>query len=267
MANFMAPFTPGSDWQAFEIRFDRLAPVGPGSSGAQWHPEEVHWLGITTAPGAKGSFHLEIDDLELISHQSGERAVPIAAPGAARTIRLAFTAAPAGGAWREIARDPAGDGKQASLPDAVAVAVMADDGTEPLWFRIGLNDAPPPAWLGLNLAFDVDGDAGNGTPWWGSNTEFHFDRLVSVWLFKTGSTYQGVAGTTDAAAAARSEFMTSGLDVQVALDSDSRAFLVRVPRSVLGGAGNARFLAAVGSALANNDDVPDNGAVLLPLFK
>jgi hypothetical protein len=141
---------------------------------------------------------------------------------------------------------------------------MADDGTEPVWFRIDLNDAPPPAWLGSNLAFDVDGDAANGTPWWGSNTEFHFDRLVSVWLFKTGDTYQGVAGTTDAAVAALGEFMTNGLDVQVSVDPDARALLVGVPRSVLGGSGNARFLAAVGSALANNDDVPNSGAILLP---
>ena len=158
MANFVTSFTPGPEWKAFEIPFDRLAPVGPGSSAASWHPEEVHWLGITTAPGAHGPFHLEIDDVELVSHRPGDRAVPVARPGPARTIRLSFAAAPASTAWRELAQDPAGDGKRTSLPDAVSVALMADDGSEQVWFRIGLHDAPPLPWLGLNLAFDIDGD-------------------------------------------------------------------------------------------------------------
>ena len=265
-ANFMASFTPGPEWKDFEIPFVRLAPVGQGSSASRFGPEEVHWLGITTAPGAHGPFDLEIDDVELVSRRS-ERALPVARPVPARAIRLAFAAAPSSTTWRELAQDPAGDGKRPSLPDAVSVAVMADDadeGSERVWFRIGLNDAPPLPWLGVNLAFDIDGDTGNGTPWWGANTAFHFDRLVTVWLFKTGLTYQGVAGTADAAAVAKGEFMTNGHDLQVALDRDSRAFLVGVPRSVVGSAGPARFLAAVGSAMAHNDDVPDTGAILLP---
>jgi len=263
-ANFMSSFTPGPEWKAFEIPFERLVPVGPGASTARWQPREVHWLGIMTAPGAHGPFHLEIDDVELVSHQHGDQAVPLAQRGPARTIRLALAAAPATTAWRELARDPAGDGKRPSLPDAVSVSMMEDRGSERVWFRIALHDAPPLPWLGLNLAFDVDGDAGNGTPWWGANTAFHFDRLVTVWLFKTGLDYQGVAGTADAAAVATGEFMADGLDLQVAIDRDSRAFLVGVPRSALGSGGPARLLAAVGSAMANNDDVPDTGAILLP---
>jgi hypothetical protein len=263
-ANFMASFTPGREWKGFEIPFERLAPVGSGSSSARFEPEEVHWLGITTAPGAHGPFHLEIDDVELVSHRPGERAMPVARPVPARTIRFALVSAPAGAAWRELGRDPSGDGKRPSLPDAVSVAMMADEGSGSVWFRIGLHDTLPPSWLGVNLVLDVDGNTENGTPWWGANTAFHFDRLVTVWLFKTGLTYQGVAGTADAAAVARGEFMTNGHDLSVAMDRDSRAFLVGMPRSVLGIGGPVRLLAAVGSAIAHNDDVPDTGAILLP---
>jgi hypothetical protein len=94
------------------------------------------------------------------------------------------------------------------------------------------------------------------------NTAFHFDRLVSVWLFQTGLTYQGVAGTADAAGVAKGELMTNGIDVSVAIDRKARTFLVGVPRSVLGEAGPARIVAAVGSALAHNDDLPDAGALV-----
>lgn len=264
MANFMASFAPGPEWKAFEIPFESLSPVGPGSSGARFQPAEVHWLGITTAPGAQGPFQLEIDDLQLISFRSAEPPVPVAQLGPPRAIRLAFAAAPPSPAWRELARDPSGDGKKPSLPDAVSVSVMDDDGGDRIWFRIGLEGAPPESWLGVNLAFDIDGDTENGTPWWGSNTAFHFDRLVSVWLFRAGESYEGVAGTADAAAVARGEFMEMGLDLQVALERDPGAFLLGVPRWVLGGGAEARFLAAVGSATAHNDDVPDSGAILFP---
>ncbi|PYQ53726.1 MAG: hypothetical protein DMF78_08260 [Acidobacteria bacterium] len=146
-ANFMGSFTPGPEWKAFEIPFDRLVAVGPGSSAAHWNPQEVHYLGITTAPGAHGAFRLDVDDVELVSHRPGGRAAPVARPGPARSIRLALAEAPAHAAWRELGKDPVGDGKRSSLPDAVWVAVF-DDGGERVWFRIALHDAPPTPWVG-----------------------------------------------------------------------------------------------------------------------
>jgi len=264
-ANFMAPFVTGPEWKAVEIGFDTLSPTGPGSSGARWEPTEAHWLGLSTAPGMHGRFVLEVDDVQFVSHKADVRPVPVTEPGTPRVIRLALSEVPSSGAWRQLARDPSGDGKRPSLPDAIGVSVSTGSADGRIWFRIGLRDAPSASSLGLNLALDVDGDAANGTPWWGVNTAFRFDRLVSVWLFKAGSGYQGVAGTADAAAVAQGDFMAGGQDLRVAVDHESPAFLVGVPRSVLGaGAGMVRFVAAVGSALAHNDDVPDAGAIALP---
>jgi len=259
VGNFMSSFTPGPDWKVFELPFDRLTAVGPGSASAAWSPQSVHYLGITTAPGAHGPFRLEIDDVELVSNHGVSHPLPVPQPGSVRAMRVTLDPLPIKAAWRELASDPAGDGKQPALPDATAVAV-ADDGPDRIWFRIALHDTPPAGWVGVNLALDVDGDEANGTPWWGANTAFRFDRLVSVYLFKTGETYQGMAGTSDAAAVARGELMAEGRDVRVAIDRGSPAFLVNVPRAVFGGGTSiGRFIVAAGSALAHNDDVPDTG--------
>jgi hypothetical protein len=261
--NFMAPFAVGPEWKTIEIPFETLKPIGPGAAGAVWSTQEVHWLGIGTATGSHGAFHLDVDDVELVSHRSGARPSPVAQAGPARAVRLSSPAPPAGGDWRELGSDPAGDGKNAALPDATSVAVLnASDGR--VWFRVRLRDAVPEHWLGVNLVLDTDGDPANGMEWWGVNKAFHFDRLVSVWLFRTGDAYQGVAGIADAAAVTAGDFMASGNDVAFSVQREPSAFLVGVPRSALGsGTAPLRLVLAVGSAFMHNDDVPDTGALSL----
>src|SRR5262249_47802383 len=156
----------GPEWTTVEIPFARLAPVGPSAASAQWAPHEVHWLGITTAPDRHGPFQLEIDDVCLIP-RGAERAAPQPEAGPPRTVRVARAAAPSVATWRELARDAAGDGKKPGLPDVVSVAVAIEPGGDRVWFRIGLAQAPNPAWLGVNLAFDLDGNPENGMAWWG----------------------------------------------------------------------------------------------------
>ncbi len=138
MTNFMASFTPGPDWKAFEIPFESLSAAGPGSANATFRPEEVHWLGITTAPGADGPFHLELDDVDWF--RTGVRSRP-------RLSRRLDRRGPSGSLSRRRRRASPGasslgirpaTARSRSLPDAVSVAVMADDGGERVWFRIGL---------------------------------------------------------------------------------------------------------------------------------
>lgn len=264
--NFMAPFTATAEWKSVQVGFDRLTPAGPASKGATWSPKEVHWLGVTTAPGAHGPFRLEIDDVALVGHEGAGPAAPVASSGPPRVVRLRASPAPPKGSWRELARDPAGDGKQKSLPDATSLSVQEDAGGGIVWFRIGLAAPPPEPWFGVNLALDTDGNPDNGTPWWGANTAFRFDRLVTLWVFRTADAYQGVAGVADAAQVAGGELMGEApAGLLFFLDRQSPAILVGVPRAALGSPpGAVRVVAAVGSALSHNDDVPDAGAALLP---
>jgi hypothetical protein len=259
--NFMAPFTATAEWRSVQICFASLSPAGAGAKGATWSPRDVHWLGVTTAPGARGPFRLEIDDVELMARASAGPAAPIAAGGPPRVVRLRVSPAPRNGTWRELARDAAGDGKQKNLPDATALSVLQDGKEGPAWFRIALNAPLPEAWLGVNLALDTDGNPDNGTSWWGTNTAFKFDRLVTAWVFRMGDGYQGAVGIADARHVAEGEMIEDAAAPLLALDRESSAILLGVPRAALGsGRGKIRVVAAVGSALAHNDDAPDTGA-------
>ena len=117
----------------------------------------------------------------------------------------------------------------------------------------------------VNLALDVDGDPANGFAWWGANTAFKFDRLVTVWCFRVADGCQGYVGIADAAQVAARTFVAGGGEkLRVAIDRDRRAFVVGVPRALLQLQGNEiRLVAAVGSAILYGDDVPGQGAATI----
>jgi hypothetical protein len=54
-------------------------------------------------------------------------------------------------------------------------------------------------------------------------------------------------------------------DVSVALDRDQRAVFLGIPRGTLGLAAAVRVIATVGSMVANNDDVPNEGMATIRL--
>jgi len=117
----------------------------------------------------------------------------------------------------------------------------------------------------VNLALDLDGDPANGMAWWGTNTAFHFDRLVTAYGSVTGSGYEGTIGIADAADVQAGNMVGPDTGaVRIGLDRAQPAFLVGIPRSALGtGTSPVRLVAAVGSALMHNDDIPNEGAALV----
>jgi len=253
-ANFMAEFTPAGSWSTFEIGFDDLAQTTPTSKPISWSTESVGWMGFQTKTGAKGAFWLELDDIELL-----ERAPSVPQT---RTVKVDVgSSAPLGQLeWRALADDAPGDGRFRTLPEARSLSYAIDG--DLVWFRIGLTRALPEDFFGVNLAIDGDGDASNGTPWWGFNQEFRFDRLVTVYLTRVGRHYQGVVGITDAEGASRFELTNLGfgnVSVSVSRDASDPSVLVGIPRRELDSDGRFHAIATVGSAFIPNDDVPDRG--------
>jgi hypothetical protein len=226
----------------------------------------VRWLGISTRSGRAGRFDFEIDDVQLYTSRDGAKLRVQSAP----TLAVHFEPSPASelpaGPCKELAHDPPDDGKQKRLPDATTLAACFDDAHDRVWFRIEIAGSLPKRWMGANVALDLDGDPSNGMAWWGTNTAFHFDRLVSVYGSETGSAYEGQIGIADAAEVQGGSMNGSrGERVLVVLDSAKPAFLIGIPRSALGTDPKTpvRLLAAVGSAFMHNDDIPNEGAALL----
>lgn len=255
-SNFMASFTVVDDWRSVEIPFDTLHLSGPAHQEADWSAKDAAWIGFTTEPGFLGQFDIEIDSIEFYGDPPPRTPVT-----KVNTLPAAVLSQLS---WRSVGSEGVDDIRSPRLPDARRLEMATDATDGRIWFRVLLADPLPPRWLGFNLALDVDGDSSNGMAWWGHNTQFHFDRLISVYLNRGASYWQGWVGV-----GASDTISTGGLDsissdVAVVLDRDSRAVAVGVPRDALGG-DRIRLISTVGSSLLDNDDLPDEGAIQVDL--
>jgi len=166
--------------------------------------------------------------------------------------------------WTSLATDPQGDGLQARLPDAKELLYAIDADADLVWFKIIVWEPLPERWFGISVAADVDGTADNGMAWWGSN-KIKFDRLASAFLFKADDEWQGYAGAGDSDSIGRGNMTNLSTSVKVVIDREHRAIVLGVPRSAFGTAATVRVIATVGSMIANNDDVPNEGMVVVRL--
>jgi hypothetical protein len=259
--NFMAPFLVREDWGLVEIPFELLQPIREGSG--RFDPANVQWLGVSTA--ATGAYEIEIDEIALYRSEGSAATAPTPRSGPAVTAREPYAdrSLVAGAAWREIATDPRGDGQKAGLPDATALSLWRDDAHGRLWIRVQLAAPPPPEGIGFNLALDIDGNEKNGSAWWGSNKAFHFDRLVTAFVFDTGVDWQGTFGIVDAKQVDAGDLVTGSFERPlVILDRQANTVAVGFPRAALGkGKSPVRAVAATGSAMVFNDDVPGTGSM------
>ena len=262
-ANYAAPVEARSDWASVDVPFDTLRALKPDSPA--FDPHLVRWMGVGVRPPRTGGYAFEIDDVGLYADRGDARLRVQDGPALSMPFQ-ADVEPPRCASWKELAADAGDDGKQKRLPDATSISVCADAPQDPMWFRVGLAGPVPARWLGLNLALDVDGDPGNGMAWWGTNTAFHFDRLVTVYGFATDSGYEGPIGIADASDVQAGNMMGSHRSsVHLFVDRAHPAFVVGIPSSALWGPSGsaARVVAAVGSALQHNDDVPNEGAAVV----
>jgi hypothetical protein len=256
MDNFMAPVTGSDGWTNVEV------PLAVLRNRKESAPDlaEARWLGIQAAAGRTGPFAFEVDDVELVG--ASRPASPHGARMQSR-VKKAALGALASATWAELGTDPVGDGKAASLPDIVSLASVRQGDT--VWFRL-TTAAPVGEAFGVNLVFDTGSEPAKTRPWWGSNTGFKFERLVTAWVFATTADgFEGTIGISSAEDAMKGAMIDDALGApQLAVSADGRQIYVGVPRAALGGGSRpVRLLAAVGSPMKHNDDLPDTGALTM----
>jgi hypothetical protein len=181
-----------------------------------------------------------------------------------RKVQLASADSLASLSWSSLATDPKGDGLQARLPDAKELFYAIDSKSDFVWFKVTTWEPLPEEWFGISVAFDSDEKPDNGMTWWGTN-KVKFDRLACAFLFKADDYWQGYAGVGDSESIGRGNMTNLTAGVKVAVDREQRSLLIGVPRSALGTATAVRAIATVGSMLANNDDVPNEGMITVRL--
>jgi hypothetical protein len=192
----------------------------------------------------------------------------VAAPAVAQTpvqkLQLVALESLKGLTWQTLASDAQGDVLHPRLPDAKELSYALDTKAGLVWFKVSSYEPLPERFFGINVAVDNDGNQDNGLPWWGTN-KIKLDRLASAYLFKGEGYWQGTAGVSDGEGAGRFLFSTLSPDVKVALDRERQAILLGIPRTSLGSVTSVRVIATVGSMMANNDDVPNEGMATVKL--
>lgn len=260
--NFTAPVALGTEWSEIDVPFSALRPQQP-VPGAEWSAADVTWVGLSASGTEAGALRLELDRIAFYGGPDAETAPPSVPPAGAPASRaqLADPEPLERLDWRQVTDDPAGDPLRPGLPDATRLE-WARGGDGLVWFRARLAAAPPEDWMGLNVALDLDGDPDDGMAWWGTNSAFHFDRLISAYLTRVEGYWMGalgLAGGEDVARGVMDDGTVEG--VRATIDRRGDAFLVGVPAEVFPAGRPVRLIATVGSSMINNDDLPNEGAI------
>jgi pimeloyl-ACP methyl ester carboxylesterase len=166
--------------------------------------------------------------------------------------------------WTVITADTIGDGRDASLADAAQLAYRYDKEKDFLWFRVFLYGKPDEKGFGVNLVFDTGGDDSTKLNWWGGNKAFRFDKLLTAWVTCGAKGFQGTVGIGDVAGVSARQFnnlLQNNLQINVENDS----ILIGVKRTDITDKFQMKLIAAVGSNIDWNDDMPNAGSAGLDL--
>lgn len=169
--------------------------------------------------------------------------------------------------WKQLITDPANDGRNPNWAEAKALSYFYDAVTDSIWFKFDLERLPNPNAFGINLVVDTDQNQQNGANWWGNNKTFKYDRLVTVWVIKTGSNrYRGSVGIGDVRGVQLNRY-TNLFQNNLAFhaDAEKKIFLLGFKSAELDADGRFDLMGEVGSNVGWNDDIPDMGFVTIGL--
>ncbi len=162
--------------------------------------------------------------------------------------------------WTTLASDGTGDGSHGGpgFLDGTKLEYRYDDKSDSVWFRVTVTNMLN-ANYGINIIMNVNG-AGSTANWFGSNTSFKYNRIITAWITSGTS---GTVGITDAAGFGAGNYTKLGKDnISISMDATAKTYTLGLKRTdiyndtVL----NATVIAGVGSNQFWDDDVPNSGS-------
>src|SRR5215470_2355089 len=172
--------------------------------------------------------------------------------------------APSSQIWNVLAFDAKGDVSDSSLADAAQLSCRYDKQQDMLWFRVSLYGKPNPDVFGVNIVVDTGGDEASKMNWWGANKDFKFDKLITAWVTRGASGYQGTIGVGNVAGVkARNINNLLQNNLQIRVEGDS--IIIGVKRTDITDKMKMNLIAAVGSDELWNDDIPNTRSATVDL--
>ncbi len=100
--------------------------------------------------------------------------------------------------WIELRKDSLNDGRNKNSADGKAFYYSYQKEKDMLWFRFDLHNQISINAPAVSVSFDVDANQNNGINWYGKNSTFKFDKMVSVGpIRKREKDYFGYNGITN----------------------------------------------------------------------
>jgi tetratricopeptide (TPR) repeat protein len=82
--------------------------------------------------------------------------------------------------WIKLMEDKQGDGRLKQSADGKALHYFYDPASDLLWFKLDLYSKVNLDVPAVSISIDTDADQSTGIAWYGSNSKFKFDKMLSV---------------------------------------------------------------------------------------
>lgn len=172
--------------------------------------------------------------------------------------------------WEKLSDDAAGDSRPRGGADGKAFWFHHDKATDTLWFKLEVYGDLDTTTAAVSVSFDLDGEQGNGLNWYGTNSAFTFDKMISVGLVRrSGDSHTGYNGFSQAGDVAIGRYLTGKLGtIAFIADREGKAYIIGVARADLGRhTDRIRVIGSVGRNATWNDDLMDKGFATITVGK
>ncbi len=170
--------------------------------------------------------------------------------------------------WVKLADDQAQDGQETSSADGKAFYYHYDVQADTLWFKLELyNDVSEDA-PAVSVAIDIDTDQSTGIAWYGANSGFMFEKMLSVGpISKEDEMYNGYNGVTNQEGVSAGDWINEKQGVLAFhIDRASKSYFIGVSRlDVAPGLKSMHVIGSVGKNALWNDDIGEVGFATIDL--